>query len=189
MKGGLDQVKSLRRALILVDVINHFDFVDGDKLLRNALRISATLRRLKLKARRANWPTIYVNDNFGEWRSNYDRLVQMCTRPDCPGRAMVQALQPDEEDYLLLKPMHSGFYQTSLETLLRTLKIRCVVLCGLATNSCILATAQDARMRDLEVLVVSDACAARSMREHRNALELIEFTAAARCVKASELRF
>src|SRR6185503_6576029 len=131
-------------ALILVDVINHFEFPDGLRLLKNALRIVPRLARLKERARRAGIPTIYVNDNFGQWRSNASKLLEYCLRPEAPGRQFVVRLRPYEEDYLVLKPMHSAFYQSPLDVLLRHRGASSVILGGLATDSCIVCTAHDA---------------------------------------------
>src|ERR1700676_4019967 len=99
-------------ALILIDVINDFDFPDGDRLLRNALPIAPRLARLKERARRARIPAIYVNDNFGQWRSDASNLVEYCLRPKAAGRRFVEPIRPDKEDYFVLKPMHSAFFQT-----------------------------------------------------------------------------
>lgn len=91
---------------------------------------------------------IYVNDNFGQWRSDSARLVAYCLRGKCAGRRFVEAIRPGARDYCVLKPMHSAFYQTPLELLLRQLGASSLFLAGLATNSCILCKAHDANMRD-----------------------------------------
>jgi nicotinamidase-related amidase len=156
-------------ALILVDVINHFEFPDGARLLKNAFPIAPRLARLKERARRAGIPAIYVNDNFGQWRSNASKLLQYCLRPEAPGRDFVARLEPDDEDYLVLKPMHSAFYQSPLDVLLRHLGATSLILGGLATNSCIVCTAHDANMREFGLFVPSDCSAARSRREHLQA--------------------
>jgi nicotinamidase-related amidase len=174
-------------ALILIDVINHFEFPDGRRLLRNAMPIAPALARLRKRARRAGIPAIYVNDNFGQWRSNASKLLQYCLRPEAPGRAFVERLQPDAEDYFVLKPMHSAFYQSPLEVLLRHLGSS-VILGGLATNSCIVCTAHDANMRDFGLFVPSDCCAARSRREHRQAIEHIKTMRDANVLESFALR-
>jgi nicotinamidase-related amidase len=69
-------------ALILIDVINHFEYPDGDKILRQALPITPALARLKARARRARVATIYVNDKFAQWRSDMAKLVVYGTRPE-----------------------------------------------------------------------------------------------------------
>jgi nicotinamidase-related amidase len=176
-------------ALLLVDVVNHFEFPDGDSLLRNALPIVAPLARLKQRARAAGVPVIYVNDNFGQWQSDAGKLLAYCLRSQCPARDFVGPIRPDSEDYCVLKPMHSAFYQTPLDVLLRHLNVSSLVLGGLATNSCILCTAHDAKMRDYDLTVAADCCAARTPKEHQQALEHIRQMADARIVKSPSLRF
>ncbi len=177
------------QALLLIDVVNHFEFPDGDKILKNALPLAPRIARLKQRARQAGVPSIYVNDNFGEWHSDAAKLLAYCLRAGCPGKKFVEQVQPDEEDYCVLKPMHSAFYQTPLDVLLRHLGCRSIVVAGLTTNSCILCTAHDANMRDLELAVVSDCCGARSVQEHKAALENIEEMASGRVLTLDSLRF
>ena len=146
------------------------------------------LARLKERARRAGIPVIYVNDNFRQWRSNAAKLLDYCVRPKAPGREFVEQLQPDEDDYLVLKPMHSAFYQSPLDVLLRHLGASSVILCGLATNSCIVCTAHDANMRDLGLFVPVDCSAARSRREHEQAIEHVKTMSDANVFRSSTLR-
>jgi nicotinamidase-related amidase len=159
-----------KAALLLIDVINHFEFPDGEQILRQAMAIAPHIARLKTRAREAGIPTIYVNDNFGHWRSEASKLVEYCTREGAPSRKFVEQLRPDPEDYFVLKPMHSAFYQTPLELLLRKLGATTLILCGLATNSCVVCTAHDARMRNFRLFVPSDCAAARTKREHAQAI-------------------
>jgi nicotinamidase-related amidase len=175
-------------ALVLIDVINHFEFPDGKTILRQALKIAPSLARLKTKAREAGVPTVYVNDNFGQWRSDMSKLLRYCLRPEAAGRMFVEQLRPDDADYFVLKPMHSAFYQTPLDLQLRELGASSVVLSGLATNSCILCTAHDANMRNLNIIVPRDCCTARTAREHKQALEHIGAMADAKIVFSSSLR-
>jgi nicotinamidase-related amidase len=175
-------------ALILIDVINHFEFPDGDKILKNALPIAGRLSKLKQRCRRAGIPAIYVNDNFGQWRSDAQSLVSRCVESQCPGKPFVEQIRPDDQDYFVLKPMHSAFFQTPLEVLLRYLGAKSLVLAGLATNSCIVCTAHDARMRNFSLHVPSDCSAARTRREHEQAIEHIREMANASVVPSSSLR-
>jgi nicotinamidase-related amidase len=178
----------LAAALILVDVINHFEFPDGDRLLREAVPIAPRIARLKKRAREVGIPTIYVNDNFGQWRSDAKKLISYCLRPRAACRGFVQQLKPDEDDYFVLKPMHSAFYQTPLEVLLQHLGVASLILCGLATNSCIICTAHDANMRRFELFVPSDCSASRSRKEHEQAIENIKEMAKANVSSSASLR-
>jgi nicotinamidase-related amidase len=179
--------------LLLIDVINHFEFPDGDRTLRQALPIAPRIARLKQRAKAAGIATIYVNDNFGQWRSDAKSLVRSCLASQCAGRRFVEVLRPDAEDYFVLKPMHSAFFQTPLEILLHHLGATSLILAGLATNSCILCTAHDAKMRNFSLYVPSDCSAARTRREHEQAIENIKEMArasvvASPCLRVGELR-
>jgi nicotinamidase-related amidase len=174
--------------LILIDVINHFEFPDGEKVLRQALPIASRLARLKKRAHAAGMSTIYVNDNFGQWRTDVSKLMDYCVRPEAIGRVFVEQIRPDKDDYFVLKPMHSGFYQTPLEVLLRYLDASTLVLAGLTTNSCIVCTAHDAKMREFELYVPSDCSASRTAKEHRQAVEHIRMMTDAKVAESGSLR-
>jgi nicotinamidase-related amidase len=174
--------------LIVVDVINHFEFPDGEKVLRQALPIAPKLARLKNRAQAAGMSIIYVNANFGQWRSDVYKLLDYCVRPEALGKSFVEQIQPDKNDYFVLKPMHSAFYQTPLEVLLRYLDASTLVLAGLTTNSCIVCTAHDAKMREFELYVPSDCSAARTSKEHRQAIEHIRMMTDAKVAPSASLR-
>jgi nicotinamidase-related amidase len=157
-------------ALLMIDVINHFEFPRGDELFEQARPIAPRIAELKRRARQAGVPAIYVNDNFGRWRSNFQALLKHCLEDDVRGRPFVQQLAPDEHDYFVLKPKHSGFYQTPLELLLKHLGARRLILTGVSANSCVLFTADDAYMRDLELNVPPDCVASCTSKEQDFAL-------------------
>lgn len=160
-------------ALLLIDLINHFEFPGAERLLRAARSVAAAAAALKERCVKHQVPVIYVNDNFGRWRSDLRSLVRHCLRPQAAGREVVTLIEPAPNDYFVLKPQNSAFYSTVLETLLRHLGVRTVILCGLATDNCILFSAHDAYLRKFELFVPRDGCAAESTRAHRDALELI----------------
>lgn len=146
-------------ALLIIDMINDFDFEGGDQLLENAVPMAERLAALKRQARMLGIPVIYVNDNFGRWRSDFKTAVTRCVEDGMRGRAVVGALQPDDEDYFVLKPKHSGFYATSLDILLQYLKARTLIIPGLAGDSCVLFTAHDAFLRDYHLIIPADCTA------------------------------
>jgi nicotinamidase-related amidase len=157
-------------ALLLVDVMNDFDYPGGDRLFENAQRIAEPIRKLKSRARDLGVPVIYVNDNFGRWQSSFKEVVERALRPEARGRAFVEQLKPCPDDYFVLKPKHSGFYQSPLDVLLKHLGATRVILTGLCTNSCILATANDAYMRDLDLYVPQDCVAAQTHEDQEYSL-------------------
>ncbi|MFL6415280.1 MAG: cysteine hydrolase family protein [Bryobacteraceae bacterium] len=157
-------------ALLLIDVVNDFEFLRGDELFEEAIKIAPNIARLKKRAKAAGVPAIYVNDNFGRWQSRFQDIVQHCLNDGVRGRPFVEQLIPDDRDYFVLKPKHSGFYQTPLEILLKHLGTHRLILTGISTNSCVLFTANDAYMRDLELVVPSDCVAACNCEEHNFAM-------------------
>jgi nicotinamidase-related amidase len=158
-------------ALLLVDVINPLDFPEADQLLRYALPAAERLAALKRRARDAAVPVIYANDNFGRWRSDLSAVVERCLEPGCKGRPLCELLRPGPEDYFVLKPKHSAFYSTSLDILLRYLRVRTLVLGGFAGNICVLFTANDAYLRDLNLVVPSDGVASNTREDNEMALD------------------
>lgn len=157
-------------ALLIIDAINDLEFPGGDAMLPRAVRMARCIAQLKERASALGIPTVYVNDNFGRWRSDFRRTVAHCLDDDVTGRPVAELLVPDESDYFVLKPKHSGFYNTTLDLLLEYLGTEVVVITGIATDVCVLFTAADAYMRDLQVIVPSDCVTALTPAVHRAAL-------------------
>jgi nicotinamidase-related amidase len=157
-------------ALVLVDVINALDFEGGDRLIEPALSMAQALRELKRRCRAQGIPSIYLNDNLGRWREDQRTIVERCLAPQAPGRRVVEMLKPDAADYFVIKPKHSGFFATPLDTLLTYLRARTLILTGIGTELCILFTANDAFMRDYHLVVPSDCVTAIDPAEGGRAL-------------------
>jgi nicotinamidase-related amidase len=163
-------------ALIILDMISLFDFEGGAALLRQARCIVPGIVRLKRRFRAAGRPVIYVNDNFMDWRRDFRQLLAISARAGAPGADIATALWPEHDDYYILKPKHSGFLCTALPILLQSLAVDHLVLCGVAADSCVLVTAQDAHMRDLRLSVPADCVAAQSRQRTGRALGLMATT-------------
>ena len=157
--------------LVLIDVINDLEFEGGEALAAQALPMAERLAALARRAREAGVPVVYVNDNFGKWRSDFRRQLEHVLHDGVRGQRLAELLAPQEDDYFVLKPKHSGFYSTTLDTLLDYLQAHTLILTGLATNSCVLFTASDAYMRDLAIVVPADCVAAQTREEHEHALQ------------------
>jgi nicotinamidase-related amidase len=177
------------RALVLIDVINDFDFPRAEQLLRYALPASRKIATLKGRAKRSRVPVIYANDNFGRWRSDFRQQIEHCMAENRRGRAIVELLKPDEDDYFVLKPMHSAFFSTTLEVLLERLQIQRLVLTGFAADICVLYTANDAYMRDFKVAVPCDCIASETKRQYRFALDHMTERLKADTRASDKLRF
>jgi nicotinamidase-related amidase len=166
-----------RPALLLVDLVNHFDFPGGDALGRATRRIVPALLRLRGRFDRAGHPVIYCNDNWMQWQGGFADLVAACRDAGGDSGFVAARMAPCEGHYYVLKPKHSAFLCTPLPVLLHQLRVDALVLAGVATDSCILSTALDANMRDYPAWVPSDCTAAISPGRKRRALATLQAAA------------
>jgi nicotinamidase-related amidase len=156
--------------LLLIDVINDLEFDGGDALLAQALPMADRLAALKRRSALAGIPAVYVNDNFGRWRSDLRALLAHCRRDGVRGKPLVERLLPDAEDYFVIKPKHSGFFSTTLDLLLGYLRAHTLILTGLTADNCVLFTASDAYLRDFHLVVPPDCVASIDPRHTEQAL-------------------
>ena len=173
--------------LLLIDVINDFDFEEGDQLLELALAVGKNIAELKKRATAAGIPSIYVNDNFGRWQSDFKKIVAHCSGDDAKGKSFVKLLVPGDDDYFVLKPKHSGFYSTTLELLLTHLGAKNLILTGIAGNNCVLFTANDAYMRDFKLFIPADCVVSNTEEENEHALKQMETVLKADVTASAEL--
>jgi nicotinamidase-related amidase len=176
-------------ALLLIDVINDLAFTGSHVLVAQAEPMALRLAALRRRATAAGLPVIYVNDNFGQWRSDFRQTVAHCTARSSPGRRVSHRLRPSSRDYFVLKPKHSGFFGTTLDTLLESLRIRRVILTGIAGNICVLFTANDAYMRDLKVFAPADCIVSNTAADNDQALRQIESVMKGNVTPSTQLRF
>jgi nicotinamidase-related amidase len=176
-------------ALLLVDVINALDYPGSDALARAAMPCGRRILRLAARARTHRVPVVYVNDNFGRWRSDFRATVEACSAEGMPGAALSRLLKPDEHDYFILKPQNSGFYMTSLELLLEAIGVHTVVIVGFSANQCVLFTANDAHMRGYRIVVPEDCTASNSSGLTRAALGHVREALHAETTPAARVRF
>jgi nicotinamidase-related amidase len=176
-------------ALLLIDVINDLAFDGSEELVAQAELMAAPLARLKRRATAAGVPTIYINDNFGQWRSDFRRTVAHCTARSSPGHRVSTRLRPTARDYFVLKPKHSGFFDTTLDTLLETLGIRRVILTGMAGNICVLFTANDAYMREYKILAPADCIVSKTAADNDHTLRQIKTVLKGDVAVSTRLRF
>ena len=157
-------------ALLLIDVINTLEFPGNKDIVARVGPMAARIAALKARAKALGIPAVYVNDNFGRWRSDQRALIDHALEAGRPGRAMAAALRPEPDDYFVLKPKHSAFFSTTLDTLLTYLGARTLILTGVAGNICVFFSANDAYMRDFGLVVPADCVASNTVAENDHAL-------------------
>jgi nicotinamidase-related amidase len=176
-------------ALLLIDVINDLAFDGSEAIVAQAEAMASPLARLKRRASSAGVPAIYINDNFGQWRSDFRRTVAHCTARSSPGHRVSRRLRPTARDYFVLKPKHSGFFDTTLDTLLEALRIRRLILTGMAGNICVLFTANDAYMREYKIFAPADCIVSNTAADNDHALRQIGTVLKGNVAESSRFRF
>ncbi|MDV0436808.1 cysteine hydrolase family protein [Xanthomonas sacchari] len=160
-------------ALLIVDMISRFDFPGGARLAAAALPVAERIAQVRGRFHRRGWPVLFANDNFADWRTDFEGLWTLCADPKQRGARIAACLAPRPQDYYVLKPKHSAFLGSALSLLLARLQTTHLLVTGIATDACVLATAIDARMRDFQVQVPPSCCAALDGGRQQRALRLL----------------
>lgn len=159
-----------QRVLLLIDFITPLKFPGAEHMAEAAVTAARATAGLKRRLAAQGVPTLYANDNFGLWQSDFHSQVATCLGlPGAPGE-IARLLYPQAEDITLLKPRHSAFFASPLELLLREIGARTLVICGLSTDMCVQLTAAEAFIRGLDCWVPGDCSAALTPQAHEGAL-------------------
>lgn len=158
-------------AVIFIDIINDFNFERGERLLKHTKEILPHLKKLKRYAKDNDIPVIYVNDHYGLWQANYRMLMNHCRNEQ--NQEIINEMQPDHDDYFLIKPKHSAFFQTPLQSLLFQLGKKNLMLAGIAGDICILFTAKDAYMYEYSLQVPENCTASNEKQGNEYSLYLM----------------
>jgi nicotinamidase-related amidase len=171
--------------LIVVDMINSYDFDDAATLRESVRETLPAMVELIERAQEQDVKTIYVNDNYGAWHQGRSELVEQMMGGRYPD--LIEPIAPGVEVDFIVKARHSIFYETPLEFLLREEGINRVILIGQVTEQCILYSALDAYIRRFEVQVPPDAVAHIHADLAEAALRMMELNMDADLTPASEL--
>ena len=78
---------------------------------------------------------------------------------------IVDELRPQAGDTVIYKTRYSGFYETELDSTLKSLGVKALIVVGVSTSVCVESTLRDAMYRDYRCLLVSD-CTAEPIGHH-----------------------
>ncbi|WP_066074763.1 isochorismatase family cysteine hydrolase [Neobacillus soli] len=165
-------MKDIRPALIIIDMINNFDFTHGSILAKKAQQIARPIKSLKGQFNERKLPVIFINDHYNLWQADFDKIIKLCRNKY--SQPIFEQLLPEENDFFLIKPKHSAFYGTALNTLLHQLKVNTLILTGIAGNICVLFTANDAYMREYQLLIPSNCLASADDEDNLYALTMMK---------------
>jgi nicotinamidase-related amidase len=175
----------MKTALVVIDMLNAYDFEDADALAESAREVVPNIRKLIDRANEEGVPVIYVNDNYGDWNSSAEELVRSAMEGRFPD--LVEAIKPGEDVKFVIKGKHSIFYGTPVEYLLKELEIDRLVMTGQVTEQCVIYSALDAHIRDYEVAVPRDAVAHIHADLAEASLKMMETNMSADTTPAAEI--
>ncbi|AKO90703.1 cysteine hydrolase family protein [Priestia filamentosa] len=159
-------------ALIIIDMINDFQFELGQELAQQAQTIVPYITMLKEICYKKEIPVIYINDHYNLWQANLDVILKNCHNKR--SSQILQKIKPKEDDFFLIKPKHSIFYGTALNVLLEELSVESLILTGIAGNICVLFSANDAYMRKYPLFIPSDCIASNVEEDNIFALRMMK---------------
>src|SRR5437867_8282521 len=171
-------------ALVIVDMVN--DFVTGKLACPRAERIIPNVRRLARAARGAGVPVIYVNDAHLP-RDFELKVWGPHSMQGTPGGEVIPALKARRGDSVLEKRTYSAFFETSLDTLLRSFRAENLVIVGLHTNICARHTSADAFFRGYHPVIPEDGVESFTEDAHRDGLDYIKTNYLGEITATSEL--
>lgn len=166
-----EQLAESRIVLLLVDFINPLQFAGADRLATEAVAAARAALRLKHTLMRERFSTVYANDNYGIWQSEFSDVLRRCTGMQGPPGEIARMLAPEGPELTILKPRHSAFYGTPLDLLLTQLHAQELILTGLTADICVQLTAMDAYIRGYRIRVPANCTAAESPERKEAALD------------------
>lgn len=175
-----------KKALLIIDVINDFNFDEGEALAEKTRKIIEPIINLKKAFNRKDMPVIYINDHYYLWQADFEKIKGHCRNER--SEEIINLISPEaDRDYFLIKPKHSAFYGTALHTLLQQLKVDTLVLTGIAGNICVLFTANDAYMREYKLIIPEDCIASNNDEDNEYALTMMKNVLSAERKPSNEL--
>jgi nicotinamidase-related amidase len=179
----------MRMCVIIIDMVN--DFVTGDLKCERAANIIPNLKRLVKAAHEHNIPVVYSND------AHYPQDFEVVRRwgkhaiKGTVGADVIPELKPEDKDFIVEKHTYSGFYETGLDTLLRSLYngqgVETIILCGLHTHICVRHTAADAFFRGYKIIVAKDGVESFTEEDQKQGLNYLEYVYNAKIMTIEEI--
>ncbi len=161
------------RALLIIDMLNDFVKEGGALLVPGAEALIPEINKVRGEFRERGEPIIFLCDSHAEDDEEF-KVWPKHSVAGTWGAEVVEGLDIQPEDRVVKKTRYSAFFRTDLENVLEALEVDTVYLTGLLTDICVLHTAADATMRDLNVIVLKNCTMALDSNKHGWALKHIE---------------
>jgi len=169
----------MKVALVIIDMQRDFFDPESPCYCEASAGAVPGVKRLLEGARKRRWPVVHLISRHRPDGSDAENMERVRGHKHgvegTSGAAILPGLEPQAGEDVVYKFRNSGFYHTELEDVLRHGGAEVLVLCGVATNGCVWATALDAYYRDFWLMVASDATGAGTSHFHDVALENMRY--------------
>lgn len=132
------------KALIIIDM-QVGSFIDIERY--DAVGVIERINALADLYRKESNKVIFVQ---------HDGTKENCFLPGTPEWEILEELVIEPEDNFIVKTANDSFYQTDLDTLLKTYEINDITITGSATDFCIESTVQSAIVKDYNITIIKD---------------------------------
>lgn len=167
-----------RTALLVIDMQNDFLLPDAPVGVPAGLAFVPRIRELASACRTAGFPVVFTQEMHRADGSDFGIELDF-EPPHClegtPGMDLVDGLVPEPGDVSIRgKRRYDAFLGTDLDLALRTRKVQNLLVCGVCTDICVIASVHHARNLDYRVVVLSDLVAGTTRERHEAALACME---------------
>jgi nicotinamidase/pyrazinamidase len=166
----------MRPAIVVVDILKDAFKARNPSSIQEYLQVVPKIQSLIEKARRLNIPIIFACDSFLEDDFIFRGKKRQFSIRGTEGAEVIDELKPKGKDQILTKRRFSAFFKTDLDQTLRLLGADTVVVTGINTHVCVLATAIDSVCNDFYTIVLEDCSASRTGEAHQRGIELLRYS-------------
>lgn len=161
----------MKPAIIVVDMLKD-TFKEGSQLpiTQEGRKIIPNLQKLLKESRGNGFPIVFACDSFLKEDFLFKGKTKFYSLQGTEGAEVIDELKPYPIDTILTKRRFSAFFKTNLDQRLRSLGVDTIVVTGISTEVCVLATALDGFCHDFYVILLEDCSASRDQEIHRTCL-------------------
>lgn len=178
----INNVLNIRKedcAVIIIDMQNDFIAKGAPIECPGGRECISSIQKIREWAHKSGIPVFFTKESHRRQKVDFGLEIIRSEPEHClegaRGIEIVDALTPNEEEFVIVKRRYSGYYLTDLEILMRAFNRKVLIIMGAATNVCVYATALDSIQRDIQPVVIRDAVAGTSIELHEAFLKNIDY--------------
>lgn len=165
-----------KTALLLIDLQKE----EGTSAIARMDQILEKTSKLAKQCRKKGIPVIYtrhINRGDGIALANKEPVNEqgepLYYHSSTRSIEVADEVKPENQDIIIDKYRYSGFFESNLELILKSLDVKHLIIGGVLTDVCVLSTALDAYYRDYQINIVKDMCGTTTEGAHMAAMAMM----------------